>query len=102
MPDSAEKLRKAYVTDVSSRRPSASSACVHRVVAARRRCLRTSAPMASRWPRLDAVVRTQHVTKLTYQGEIHSPSPSMTSAPSPASSRSWRPRLAIARTMPWP
>ena len=48
MPDSAEKLRKAYVTDVSSRRPSASSACVHRVVAARRRCLRTSARLAAR------------------------------------------------------
>ena len=59
MPDSAEKLRKAYVTDVSSRRPSASSACVHRVVAARRRCLRTSAPMASRWHRLDAVDATR-------------------------------------------
>ena len=28
MPDSAEKLRKAYVTDVCSRRPPASSACV--------------------------------------------------------------------------
>ena len=58
MPDSAEKLRKAYVTDVSSRRPPASSACVHRVVAARRRCLRTSASMASRWHRPDAVDAT--------------------------------------------
>ena len=46
MPDSAEKLRKAYVTDVSGRRPPASAACVHRAVAARRRCLRTSASMA--------------------------------------------------------
>ena len=33
MPDSAEKLRKAYVTDVSGQRPPASSACVHRVLA---------------------------------------------------------------------
>ena len=33
MPDSAEKLRKAYVTDVSGRRPPASAACVHRVLA---------------------------------------------------------------------
>ena len=59
MPDSAEKLRKAYVTDVSSRRPPASSACVHRAVAARRRCLRTSASMASRWHRPDAVDATR-------------------------------------------
>ena len=59
MPDSAEKLRKAYVTDVSSRRPPASSACVHRAVAARRRCLRTSASMASRWHRPDAIDATR-------------------------------------------
>ena len=59
MPDSAEKLRKAYVTDVSGRRPPASSACVHPAVAARRRCLRTSASMASRWHRPDAVDATR-------------------------------------------
>ena len=59
MPDSAEKLRKAYVTDVSGRRPPASSACVHPAVAARRRCLRTRASMASRWHRPDAIDATR-------------------------------------------
>ena len=59
MPDSAEKLRKAYVTDVSGRRPPPSSACVHRAVAARRCCLRTSASMASRWHRPDAIGATR-------------------------------------------
>ena len=60
MPDSAEKLRKAYVTDVSGRRPPASSACAHRVVAAVRLRLRTtSASMASRSHRLDAIDATR-------------------------------------------
>ena len=47
MPDSAEKLRKAYVTDVSSRRPPASSACV---LARWRRAVVACAP-ARRWRR---------------------------------------------------
>ena len=55
MPDSAEKLRKAYVTDVSGRRPPPSSACVHRAVALRVRLRTTSASMVSRSHRPDAV-----------------------------------------------
>ena len=47
--------------------------------------------------RLDAV---EQKTTITYQGNIQSPTPSITSAPSPASSRSWRPRLIIERIMP--